>query len=100
LVIFFCNIDFQNYFHCLRSSAALFEVNLTLSDFDLSIIQEAIGTTRTHLGLHKYLDESIAYMCEMMDDHQREWLGFGRWYADLMEAAVFGSADEPILVED
>ena len=91
---------FQKYLHNLSQCARSFGVLLEFSDLDLSVIQEAISTGAEYAALYQYLAHAIAYTCEMMDDRQREWLGFDRWYGEMMEYAVFGSVEDPIIIDD
>ncbi|KAF8810508.1 hypothetical protein BYT27DRAFT_7207259 [Phlegmacium glaucopus] len=97
---------FENLVSGLRFSRGLaqcarsFGVPTELPDLDISVIQEAINTAGEHFRLHKYIVDALAFSCELMDDRQLNWFGFDRWYAELMEIAIFGTAEDPIVVED
>ncbi|KAF8800908.1 hypothetical protein BYT27DRAFT_7262468 [Phlegmacium glaucopus] len=91
---------FQKFSCGLAQCANSFGVSVGLPDLDLSVIQEAINTASGHLCLHKYIVNVLAFSCELMDDRQRGWFGFDHWYTELMEIAVFGTAEAPIMIED
>jgi hypothetical protein len=42
----------------------------------------------------------VAYLFDMTSLHQREMEGFGRWYHDMLEMAVFGTEDDPIIIDE
>ena len=81
---------------CARTFGEILE----LADIDLSIFQEAVTAGSTSHELRQLLPNAVAYLFDMTTITQREMEGFGRWYHDMMDLAVFGMEDDPIIIED
>ncbi|KAF8800336.1 hypothetical protein BYT27DRAFT_7262981 [Phlegmacium glaucopus] len=90
----------MRYLHQVHKCGKSFNLLLHIGDLNTSVIQDAINTTGDHRVLEKFLAELLAYSHELMDERQRECFGFNGWYAGLMEKAIFGSAEDPIDVEE
>jgi hypothetical protein len=73
---------------------------LELADIDLSIFQDAVTVAIRDPALHPFLPEAVAYLFDMTSLQQREMEGFGHWYHDMVEHAVFGTEDDPIIIEE
>jgi len=73
---------------------------LELADLDLSIFQDAVTAASIAPPLHQCLPEAVAYLLDMTSINQREMEGFGRWYHEMLEFAVFGTEDDPIIIEE
>jgi hypothetical protein len=73
---------------------------LELADLDLSIFQDAVTAVSIAPPLHQYLPEAVAYLLDMTTVQQREMEGFGRWYHEMHELAVFGTEEDPIIIEE
>jgi hypothetical protein len=67
---------------------------------DLSVFQEAVCAEAEFPFLHHHLPEAVGYVSELSTSEQRDRLGFKRWYRELMELAVFGDAEGPIVIQD
>jgi len=91
---------FQKYLRNLAECTRSFGVVLDLNNLDISVVQESVTMGTEYPALHKYLADAVAYMCEMMSDHQRDWLGFDRWYQEIMEYAMFGTPKRPIVIDN
>ena len=73
---------------------------MELADIDLSIFQEAVSAGATSAAIHQYLPNAVSYLCKMMSPGQKEWTGFDRWYLEMMDFAVFGTEEDPIVINE
>ena len=84
----------------MSSCARTFGAVLEFSDLDLSIFQEAVSVSSHDPALHPFLPNAVAYLLDMSSLAQREMEGFGRWYHEMIDMAVFGTEDDPIFIEE
>lgn len=54
----------------------------------------------TSLVTHPYVPDAVAYLLDMTSVDQRDMEGFGKWYHDMLELAVFGTEEEPIILDE
>ena len=90
----------QRHLRQLSACARTFGAVLELADLDLSIFQEAVAVATVAPALHPDLPNAVAYLFDMTSIQQREMEGFGRWYHEMLDMAVFGTEDDPIIVEE
>lgn len=81
---------------CARTFGAVLE----LADLDLSIFQDAVSVATGDPVLQQFLPNAVAYLFDMTSIQQREKEGFGRWYHEMLDMAVFGTEDDPIMIEE
>jgi hypothetical protein len=96
---FIC-FSFQRHLRQLSACARTFGAVLELADIDLSIFQDAVTVAIGDPALHPFLPEAVAYLFDMTSLQQREMEGFGHWYHETVEHAVFGTEDDPIIIEE
>lgn len=73
---------------------------LEISDLKMSVYQDAASVGSTAECLQQFVPGAVAHVAGMMTDQQRDWRGFDEWYCRMMEMAVFGDENDPILVEE
>lgn len=82
-------------------STRQFELHVSLTDTDISLIQECVALATEHPELANHWGDAIAIMLTVMDAEQRDWFRFDRLYPEAVEAAVHGGGVEnPIIVMD
>jgi hypothetical protein len=76
-----------------------------LSSLDTSIFQEAVTIGTTAPELHIFVTDAVAHLFGLMNETQKAWKGFDRWYRTMMDFIIFGpgtegAEEDPIVVED
>ena len=94
------DVFLQKHLRLLSECARTFGAVLELAELDLSIFKDAITTISFAPPLQQLIPEAVAYLLDMTSVQQREMEGFGRWYHDMHELAVFGTEDEPIIIAE
>ena len=85
----------------ILASTKEFELRVSFSNTDISLIQECVAVATEHPGLSMYWNDAIALTIIMMDTQQRALFWFNRLYPNAIETAVFGgSVEDPIIVHD
>jgi hypothetical protein len=84
--------------HCLFDCTKEFELDVAVTDADLSLMQECVALSTEHPGLSRLWTDAIAYVCALMNARQRNWFAFDRMYSKAVETAVFGTEDDPVVV--
>jgi hypothetical protein len=78
-----------------------FELRVSFTDTDVSLVQECVALATTHQELSDCWIDAIALITTMMDAEQRALFRFDRLYPDAIEIAVFGGGvDDPIIIAD
>lgn len=78
-----------------------FELGVSFTDTDISLIQECVALATEHPGLSGCWTDAIALIITMMDAEQRALFRFDRLYPNALEVAVFGGSEEdPIIIGD
>ena len=98
--MFLANFCCQRHLRQLSACARTFGSVLELANLDLSIFQDAINSAAADVALHPYLPEAVAYLFDITSLEQREMEAFGRWYHEIIEHAVFGTEDDPIIINE
>ena len=95
------NCSFQNELQCIFDCARDFNLEVTIPDTDLALIQECVTLSTDYPDLSLLWIDAIAYVCAVMDGRQRRWFAFERLHPRAMEAAIFGGTeDDPIVILD
>jgi hypothetical protein len=79
-----------------------FELGVSLSSTDVSLIQECVALATQHLELTDHWSNAASLMLSMMTADQRAQHQFDRLYPEALHAAVFGGDAEnnPIIIAD
>ena len=81
---------------CARTFGAVFQ----LAGLNLSIFQDAVSIATHAPELHQFLPNAVAYLFDMTADEHKEMEGYRRWYHEMIEYAVFGTEDDPIIIDE
>ena len=81
---------------CARTFGAV----LQLAGLDLSIFQDAVSITTHTPKLHQFLPNAVAYLFDMTTDEHKEMESYCHWYHEIIEYAVFGTEDDPIIIDE
>jgi hypothetical protein len=82
-------------------STKQFELHVSFTDADISLIQECVTLATEHIGLADYWEDAIALTLTMMNADQCDWFRFERLYPEAVEAVVHGGGeDNPIIVDN
>jgi hypothetical protein len=63
------------------------------------MFQEAISTASSSGLLQPLIPNAVAYLSNLIKDEQSRWEGFEQWNHTMMDFAVFGSEENPIVEE-
>ena len=77
-----------------------FGETLQLADLDLSTFQDAVTKVSRNADLQQYLPNAVAFLLDLLLLEQREMEVFGCWYHDMIDLAVFGTEDDPIIIDE
>ena len=67
---------------------------------DLSIFQDAVTKASRNADLQQFLPNAVAFLLDLSSMEQREMEVFAGWYHDMMDLAVFGTEDDPIIIDE
>ena len=70
-----------------------FDIELQLSDFDVSSMQHIVIKAVVDQELDPYITELVAYMAAVMDGRQRGWFDVEHWPLRAFEDGGFGEAN-------
>ena len=85
----------------ILASTKEFELEVSFSNTDISLIQECVTLATEHPGLSAYWNDAIALTIIMMDAQQHTLFRFNRLYTNAIEMAIFGgSVENPIIVHN
>ena len=84
----------------MSDCARTFGEILQLSDLDLSIFQDAVTKASRNADLQQFLPNAVAFLLDLSSMEQREMEVFAGWYHDMMDLAVFGTEDDPIIIDE
>jgi hypothetical protein len=86
---------------CVFECAKEFELDIAVTDTDLTLIQECVTLSTDYPDLSPFWIDAIAYVCAVMNTRQRKWFAFERLYPRAIEVAIFGGTeDDPIVILD
>ena len=82
----------------ILASTKEFELGVSFSNTDISLIQECVALATEHPGLSAYWNDAIALTIIMMDTQQHALFQFNRLYPNAIKTAIFGGSIEDLII--